>query len=530
MPESIINLVDVIANNKLYLVSFSAFVGALLFPLIKWISTSTWKGIVKLTLTFNREKRFLRDYIRWVIQTNKYISVLPSNLAAVEAGTLHMVELDEIYIKLILLCGVDAGKSASLSNVLQSSKNIIILGDPGAGKSTMMKYIALHTAYLFTSQKSKQVLNVQKRIPILILLNKFHDVTKWSTEKTLLSAIKTELEHNFEHTIPERLIEKKLTDGKILLLLDAFDELASVDARQLLAERVKNFTASYPKNQFIVTSRITGYTNQLATANFEHPYTIRPLTTEHAHNFIYKWYENLSRLQAGDKSADELAFVGKQYRQKAETLITVISENERICQLAINPMILSLITLVHYVKVRLPDQRHLLYRECVDILIEQWQAIKNVKFPLFDQVSTTEKKRILQQIAWYMQEKRLKSVPRGELIDNVLRKACPEPIPENQLPDFLNVMEDRTGLLVEKGFNEQGVTEVAFSHLTFQEYLASLELFAIHEQERIVFDQLLMFVEVDTEWWQEVALLALCQFKKPAEYQQKLYQILFSKP
>lgn len=520
-----------IAQNPLYVAIITAILTIILLPFLKWMGKRLWESLQKFIQNLSRHKRFLRDYINWTIHANKYISVLPSGLAAVKSGTLHLMELDEIYISLTMSQGEDAGKPRSLDDLLKKNKRVIILGDPGAGKSTMMQYLTLQSAYQLSGKKDKLSLQVEKRIPVLIRLNKFHDIKEWEANRDLLSAMKAEIEANLGRTIPEGFFEKKLQEGKVLILLDAFDELASKETRQLLAEKVKNFAALYQENRFIVTSRITGYNNQLADAGFENPFTVQKLTSTHIRNFIFKWYENLARLQSVDKTPDEKAYLSKQYQQRGQTLVEVIFSNERIRQLAINPMLLSLITLVHYVKVQLPDQRHLLYRECVDILIEQWDSVKNVQFPLLDKFSVNEKKQILQRIAWYMQENHMKSISKTEVVGKVLMGACREiggeKIKENEVEKFLNIVEERTGLLVEKGFNEQGLPEVSFSHLTFQEYLASLELFSSQGGEAAVFEQILKFVESDSDWWQEVALLTLSQFKNPLAYQEKLHQKLF---
>jgi len=365
----------------------------------------------------------------------------------------------------------------------------------------------------------------------LIRLNKFHDIANWPPSKDLLAAIKGEIEANLAKAIPKDFLEKKLEQGKCLILLDAFDELASAQARNLLAEKVKNFVARYPHNQFIVTSRITGYNNQLAAAGFEAPFTIQKLTAEHIRSFVHKWYEHIARLQSHDQDENAKAYLHKEYAQRGETLLEVIFKNERISSLAINPMLLSLITLVHYVKVRLPDQRHLLYRECIDILVEQWDAARGIHAPLLHDLSGEEKKRIMQRVAFYMHEHHLKSIAKNDLIDGVLRAICREiggeKIKDSDLENFFKAIEERTGLLVEKGFNDQGQPELSFSHLTFQEYLTALELFSLHKDDDKVFHLIWEKIQINSEWWQEVGLLTINQFRTPSAYQKKLHEKIF---
>jgi len=521
------DLINAVANNKFYLVIATVVLTALLMPLIKYIFKNLWEAMKGLVIRLSRRRRFLHDYISWAIHINKYISVLPTTMAAVKSGTLHLMELDEIYISLTMTSGAVMGKTLPLDEIVNKNKRIIILGDPGAGKSTMMQYLTLQTARMMKKEKRKGAPQLPEKFPILIRLNKFYDIKDWSANKSLLSAIKEEVEINSGTTFPKGFLEDRLKDGKCLLLLDAFDELASETARRRLSEKVKNLVSRYPKNLFIVTSRITGYGNQLASAGFEHPYTIQALTSEHIEGFIHQWYENLGRHQMAEKDKEQRRHLSREYRERAKSLINVILSNDRIRQLAINPMLLSLIALVHYVKVRLPDQRHLLYRECIEILVEQWDSVKNVQMPILDKVTVGEKKQILQRVAFYMQDNHIKSIGKETLIKSVLTdacvKICGDKIKEEELGLFLNSIQERTGLLIEKGFNESGETEISFSHLTFQEYLSAKEFFGLFNDEDVIFRQIMKKLEADIDWWQEVALLVLSQFKNPLKYQQKLH-------
>lgn len=528
-PQS---LIDTIANNKLYLAIASCAIGVLLFPFLKFLAQKIWRLIVEAFIRLNSNRRFRADYLSWLTNANRYISILPTTLAGVKSGTLHRIELDQVYITLNVSRGEDIGRLLSLEDMLCKHQRMIILGDPGAGKSTMMQYAALQAAFQLMGKPSTSDYSLN-RLPILIRLNKFADIDQWEKGKDLLAAIIGEVENNSRQKIPPDYLENQLKQGKCLVLLDAFDELASDRARRLLAEKVKNFIAAFPDNQCIVTSRITGYSNQLADAGFETPFTIQKLSQEHISTFIGKWYENLAALQVRSEGLDQYATESllAEYQEKAGNLVHVVLQNPGIRELAINPMLLSLIALVHFVKYKLPEQRHRLYQECVDILIEQWDSKKDVKFSLLDRLDIQEKKRILQRLAFYLHDQKIKSVPKTVLLQEALPSACQdicgEKIKESEIEKLLTLIQERTGLLVEKGFNEQGETELSFSHLTFQEYLTSLEFLDKYENEEKVWQEIRTRIQVDTAWWQEMAVLCLSQFKKRDEYIKKLYREIF---
>jgi hypothetical protein len=88
-------LIDSIANNKLYLVIASGFLGVLLFPLLKFLAQKFWALITKAFTRLNRNRKFRADYLSWLINANKYISILPTTLTGVKSSTLHRQELDK---------------------------------------------------------------------------------------------------------------------------------------------------------------------------------------------------------------------------------------------------------------------------------------------------------------------------------------------------------------------------------------------------------------------------------------------------
>jgi HEAT repeat protein len=539
MSEEIKKIIDTIADNKAYLVGitavFTSICTILLMPLIQHIFKSLWDLIKNIFTGISSNRRFQKDYIKWLINMNRYISVLPTTLSGVKSNTLHLIELDKIYITLTMSHGADPGGSVSPEEIIKQKERIIILGDPGAGKTTMMQYLALRTAYNISGQKHKESAQFPSLIPILIRLNRFRDIKKWPRKKNLLSAISDEIKNDSGLLVPFGFWEKNLHHGRCIILFDAFDELGSEDARRILSEKINNFIARYPGNRFIVTGRITGYENQLAKAGFDTPYMIKKLTTNHIKSFIKRWYENLAIHQTGyqigpqagqQTKDDEYGYLIQEYKKRAENLINAVLDNQRIRELAINPMLLSLIALVHYVKVRLPEERHRLYKECIEILVDQWDAAKDLKFDILKKLTVDEKKRILGEIAWHMHENHLKSIPKPDLIKDVLMEKCKniygEKLKKEELGEFLDIIQKRTGLLTEKGFNQQGEPEISFSHLTFQEYLAALELFVKFKDEESVFQYIVEKIETDLKWWQEPGLLALSRFKNTLEYQTKL--------
>ncbi len=60
-------------------------------------------------------------------------------------------------------------------------------------------------------------------------------------------------------------------------------------------------------------------------------------------------------------------------------MLRAIRANERIRELAINPLMLTVIAMVHRDRVKLPDRRAELYAEAVDVLLGKWEEAKGVQ-------------------------------------------------------------------------------------------------------------------------------------------------------
>lgn len=120
---------------------------------------------------------------------------------------------------------------------LSRHENFVIEGTVGQGKSIFLRYLCL--------QELGE--NSTSRIPIFIELRTLEKY------ETLENAIKNNLE-NLGFLVNDELYESYLESGKIVLLLDAFDELPSKCINSVM-EELEAFSVRYSELQIIVTSR-----------------------------------------------------------------------------------------------------------------------------------------------------------------------------------------------------------------------------------------------------------------------------------
>jgi len=135
--------------------------------------------------------------------------------------------------------------------VIHKFRKVVIVGGPGSGKTTLLKHLTLKSC--------KENLEMQERttVPVFITLRQYSE-----NDKDLREYINFVFErYNFPKA--KKFIEEDLKNGKCLLFLDGFDELASTERQKTVTEEIETFIRKYPRNQVVITSRIAGYHDEL---------------------------------------------------------------------------------------------------------------------------------------------------------------------------------------------------------------------------------------------------------------------------
>lgn len=314
--------------------------------------------------------------------------------------------------------------TVSVNEALAAHPHLVVLGDPGSGKTTLLRYLTLLYARdlaegdgLLTERLG---LAESGRLPVLVPLRrlaaylKAHRPADDGTEGCALL-----LEHLREMLAGERVelprgfFDPYLEDGRAVVLLDGLDEVADPDLRRRVARLVEAFTVAYPACRFIVTSRIVGYTGPARLGGDYTPTTVRDFSDADIAQFLRNWHLAVAVGEMGPGAS-------AQARAEAQTqqLLEAIQTNERVRELALNPLLLTVIALVHRDRVKLPDRRAELYAEAVDVLLGKWDEARGVaETPILDArpFDAGDKKLLLQRLALTLQEAQQKEIAGAEL-------------------------------------------------------------------------------------------------------------------
>ncbi|NEO50296.1 MAG: NACHT domain-containing protein [Moorea sp. SIO4A3] len=384
------------------------------------------------------------------------------------------------------------------------SRRVVILGAPGSGKTTLMSYFAVMLA-----QQNPDILGLDGDtdwLPILISMGDFSR----HLDKSLLDYARIFAEDRMSvKQLPVEFFEHWLSDGRALILLDGLDEVAEEAKRHDVVKRIDNFLGQFDRNRAIITSRPAGYRRDFfRTEEFPH-YQIQPFDDQKISAFIDNWYN--SRFQ--DKAEAE--------RWK-HSLRKALDDKDRITLLARNPLLLTIIALIHRYQAVLPKERFELYNCAVKTLLTSWDANKEISNQrIFKYLDFYDLRRLMELLAyWIHSQGNSDDNEGGTLInqDDLIAQLSQQIKTLKQVElyqakeeaeVFVTLIRDRTGLL-----NEQGQDCYGFVHKTFQEYLCAEEINYQAENE-YDFGILLNHIKehLYDSHWREVLLLLIAQQK-----------------
>ena len=152
---------------------------------------------------------------------------------------------------------------------------------------------------------------------------------------------------------PPNWFEKRLKDGKCLVMLDGLDEVAKKSDRSVVSRWVSEQMKNHPRTAFILTSRPHGYQDNILGEQVDIVLEVQPFTLAQMKQFIQDWYlQTEITQQRRNTPAVEL-----EAQEKAEDLIEALLQNPAIRKMASNPLLVTMIATVHHLGNALPGKR-----------------------------------------------------------------------------------------------------------------------------------------------------------------------------
>jgi len=416
--------------------------------LIKEIFKSAWKTVAKVP-----------DWIKKIYETNdpfgleadRYAgSVLPRYNSMRIVGMESSVPLDDIYITVNILDEREQQRALSgdywewrasegLVQYLQRGlpavravdrhDKLLVLGRPGAGKTTFLKYLVI------ASLKGELERSL---VPVFVSLKDWSRTPETKLETILIKQFEVcDLSHARE------LVRKLLRDGKCLVLLDGFDEIEEEQRRKGISQ-IEALTQEFPRSRFVLSCRTAANTyvfngfTEVEVADFD---------DAQIQKFVNKWFEKT----VASKFLREL----------------MSAEKRGLLDLARNPLLLTLICIAYGETHSFPESRVAIYEIALDALLKKWDSSRNiVRHNAYKQLTLSKKELLLSRIAatGFEQGVDIYSISRLEgVLDRFMRELASDV--EFEADDILDAIEAQHGIFV-----KVRTGEYRFSHLTFQEF------------------------------------------------------------
>ena len=422
-----------------------------------------------------------------------------------------------------------------LRRVVRDEQRFAILGSPGAGKTTLLQYIALTFArYRAADPKLRDKYALRRRLgvstwrlPIVIRLSSIASLLADETKgnRSILDVLARTLPPDLQaDPASQKYFAWHLAKGNCLILLDGLDEVPTDPEFQAVVRAIESLAVMYEHNQFIVTSRVAGWRSGIG-ADFKVFY-VQDLTERQTNQFIDTWYQAVERNavvgRLKDEGIAERSARERRWKDKANDLKNTLKDNLGIRRLAVNPMLLSIIALVHRSLATLPKERSKLYAQCSEILLEQWDISRGLHVDDTG-LKLEQKEAIMRRLAFAYHTGEIGDAGGGreasfDTVRAVLASLLPSVGKEASDADrLLRRLIERSGVLTERQRNV-----LAFSHHTFQEYFTAQFLAAGETAENREF--LLEPARLLSDWWREVILLYAGLLTDTSEFIRLLYQ------
>ena len=398
------------------------------------------------------------------------------------------VRIEDIYIPLTLVAEGANSDDPKVPRtnplaVLTPGSRTVVLGDPGSGKSTLLRFLALVGVSEPLQKRCSS--KPDDRLPVLVLLRRYADELHNRPNLALLDYIIECTRADFSlASANEEFFEYYLESGQTLLFFDGLDELSHSPLKQKVRDRIRSLVTTYPGNTVVVTSRIVGYENpfRFDEKEFDH-HRVARLRLPEIEQFVDDWYA--ARIEHP-----------KEREKNSSDLIRLLKRNEQsaIRELAGNPLLLTIIALVHRIDAVLPDERVVLYQKCTETLLNTWHTWQLKENQTSNRGKTERRNnRRMEAIAHWIQT-RTETTSEGQravVRYNDLLKFLTEHIARHEkvtdkddaldfASEFLDFVKRRAGLLIEVGDQQY-----SFVHLTFQEYLTASHISTQSENEGV---------------------------------------------
>ncbi|PKV98896.1 NACHT domain-containing protein [Nocardia fluminea] len=277
----------------------------------------------------------------------------------------------------------------------EENKRIVILAEPGLGKTSLAKYFFLSIASQFEFARFDYPINtlygpemrhLRGILPVWVSLGTY--IREGSSD--FLDYLDSQ--YLDEHCgIPrDQLVGYLNSGGRAVFIFDGLDEVFDAGLRERTTRQIEGFGRKFEDVRIIVTSRPIGYRKRIfSDAKYAH-FTLQQLTRAQISEFSRKWMTAAHVGNVETAVAAETAFLNTLDRYSSQ----------QTAELATNPMLLTILASAAW-KRGLPHGHRRALEHAINILIDVWDTSKGIEDSqsLRDLLNRDDKVRLLHRAA-----------------------------------------------------------------------------------------------------------------------------------
>lgn len=343
-------------------------------------------------------------------------------------------------------------KKIPLIDVIGLEKNhLTILGQPGAGKTTSMKYICQSMFFDEDFYKSKF------NYPLLIKLREFNQPLKNKNNagiivEYLFNTLGLKIKNIKDKTISveqlnrikKNLVYEILEKSKVILIIDGFDELNFKSHKEIVKNEIGEMANYLEDSKIILTSRSADYDYASESISI---YEICPLIESQIQDFALKW-------------------LGREEAPKFLDAVKKSPYNDT----SIRPLTIAHLCAIYERIGKIPDKPKTVYKKIINLLLEEWDEQRGIKrtskYAMFE---VDRKFEFLSNLAFNLTSKNSKAIFSRSDLQSIYKTIYIDfDLEYSDSTEVILDIESHTGLFVQAGYDLY-----EFAHKSIQEFLTA---------------------------------------------------------
>ena len=331
--------------------------------------------------------------------------------------------------------------------LLNDFSKVVVLGDPGAGKSTTSCVTTLN----WIKSNSGNAFYIKLR-----------EAVKEEDGFDLVAHIRSIMATRYQMSeVTNEAVRAMLVSPNTLLVFDGLDEVVPPRMRRTASRTIESIAEKYPFAKLLVTSRKLGYESVRLDRNEFSVFALAPFTQDQSAQYATKWFMGVKRLKP--TAADSMTR-------------NLMRRSNGILELRSNPLMLALICLIYDKSRAIPKSRIEIYKRCLSLLLVEREKEKGLSdyTEILDEFIVA-----LEAIAFdTFTSRELRADLTETRVREIAAGALQHVVPSQRKADALaksliSHCRGRAWIFTDSGYNEHAEDIFGFTHECFREYLAA---------------------------------------------------------